>query len=406
MTPHNKIKVLSHSSFSWSDFGKNPLSGYQDLALKYFSTLSAVLIQQTQFPELVALGFWLRPAHLKEIAKAYLTATYRPMGTAYHICPSNVDVMFVYSWALSALAGNRNIVKVSSQKSVLKDAIIKIASDSLALPPWQNWAKDQVLIEYDRDQDVNQMLSESCDLRIIWGGDQTVQSFRQIPISPMAREVVFADRTSIALLNAEAWLAADDSIRNKAAQGFVNDSLLFFQYACSSPRKVYWVGSKDRIALARKDFWQRTNDTQDAKELPLSVESEKIANIQKMVIQSAQTNSLPNQTAIHLNSEFSGLVTAESSSNSDVEHFKSVGGGFFLEENLSQAKDLELHVHNKIQTCAYFGFSKSEVSGWLSSGLFQSGVDRWVPFGRALDFSPAWDGYDLPLVFSRRVEIL
>ena len=34
-----------------------------------------------------------------------------------------------------------------------------------------------------------------------------------------------------------------------------------------------------------------------------------------------------------------------------------------------------------------------------------AGIDRWVAFGHALDFSPTWDGYDLFTAFLRLVEV-
>src|SRR5229473_1854189 len=36
-----------------------------------------------------------------------------PRGLVFHVPPANVDTIFVYSWALSALAGNRNVVRIS-----------------------------------------------------------------------------------------------------------------------------------------------------------------------------------------------------------------------------------------------------------------------------------------------------
>src|SRR5439155_417971 len=69
-----------------------------------------------RFPELASLGFFLRRAEMNR-ALARLrgdAAGLRfPRGLVFHVPPANVATIFVYSWALSALAGNRNVVRIS-----------------------------------------------------------------------------------------------------------------------------------------------------------------------------------------------------------------------------------------------------------------------------------------------------
>ena len=45
-----------------------------------------------------------------------------PRGLVFHVPPANVDTIFVYSWALSALAGNSNVVRISSRSAGAADA--------------------------------------------------------------------------------------------------------------------------------------------------------------------------------------------------------------------------------------------------------------------------------------------
>ena len=71
-----------------------------------------------QTPQYVALAYWLRPAALARLA-GELNSCDRPgllrtpRGIALHLPPTNVDTIFVYSWAMSVLAGNANIVRLA-----------------------------------------------------------------------------------------------------------------------------------------------------------------------------------------------------------------------------------------------------------------------------------------------------
>lgn len=74
---------------------------------------------------------------------------------------------------------------------------------------------------------------------------------RKSPLSPRATEVTFADRYSFAVIDADAYLKADNDAA--IARDFYNDTYLSDQNACTSPRLVVWVGAqKDE---AKRRFW-------------------------------------------------------------------------------------------------------------------------------------------------------
>ena len=53
--------------------------------------------------------------------------------------------------------------------------------------------------------------------------------------------------------------------------------------------------------------------------------------------------------------------------------------------------------HDKI---TYYGFDRKMIEKTiLRNGL--NGIDRMVPFGRAFDMGPKWDGYDIIFSLSR-----
>ena len=86
-------------------------------------------------PELGSLGFFLRPAELNRTV-AHMTegdALVFPRGNVFHIPPANVDTIFVYSWALSALAGNHNVVRISERSATAADTILTALHEKLAV---------------------------------------------------------------------------------------------------------------------------------------------------------------------------------------------------------------------------------------------------------------------------------
>ena len=118
-----------------------------------------------------------------------------PRGLAFHVPPSSVDTMFVYSLAVSLLAGNRNVVRVSPRRSatteVLVDALNAAAADHPAV------AASLAVVSYGHELEPSALLSRHADVRVIWGGDATIETIRALPLAPHATELLFGDRFSL-----------------------------------------------------------------------------------------------------------------------------------------------------------------------------------------------------------------
>src|SRR5205807_954739 len=145
----------------------------------------------------------------------------------------NVDTIFVYSWALSALAGNRNIVRISPRSAGAASAVLDALNAALA-DAHPAVAQTQAMVTYDRDEATTAALSAACDLRVIWGGDGAVTEVRRHPLRPHARDLTFPDRASFAAISVAGWQAASAQQRRDAVLGFYNDSYWFDQAACAS----------------------------------------------------------------------------------------------------------------------------------------------------------------------------
>ena len=95
--------------------------------------------------------------------------------------------------------------------------------------------------------------SSICDVRIIWGGDETISQIRENALPPRAFDVTFSDRYSICVINADKYI--DEKEPGKIANGFYNDTYLFDQNACTSPHLVIWIGANANVETAQLIFW-------------------------------------------------------------------------------------------------------------------------------------------------------
>ena len=163
-----------------------------------------------------------------------------PRGLAFHVTPANVDTMFAYSWLLSLLVGNANVVRLSSRASETRSALLEAIAAVLDDPRFSRSRMRNRFILTDHDDATAATLSAAADVRIVWGGNATVEHFRRFPIPVHGRDIVFPDRHSMSILDAASVAALDDVELASLADRFFNDAFWFDQGACSSPRLIVW----------------------------------------------------------------------------------------------------------------------------------------------------------------------
>jgi hypothetical protein len=299
--------------------------------------------------------------------------------------------LFVYSWALSALAGNANVVRISERSATAADTVLDALNATLADAD-PVIGRTQRMITYGRDDAVTAALSAWCDLRVIWGGDAAVQAIRQHPLRPSARDLTFPDRTSWAALSVPGWLAADPAARRAAVAGFANDAYWFDQAACASPRTVFLVGPAVDAPAVRREFLDLLVQAVAARgwQVDAAMAVEKRVHAYGLAASG-------DATAL----EFAGnAVAALTLRDTGAIPRRWLGAGTFPITRVDSLLDLVPVMTRQDQTFSHFGFTPEELRAF-ATGLAGRGVDRIVPFGSALTFSAIWDGYDLPREFTR-----
>lgn len=396
----NDINFL-FSDFNCLESARNvsPDEIFSDSSVAFLSALSNELIKSPkvrQFSDVATFAFFCRKANLLALKKKKSEIEIRlGRGVIFHVAPSNVPVNFAYSLVAGILSGNVNIVRVPSksfeQIDIICDAIKKVA----LYPEFIRFMDRLFLIRYNRQSTATTFLSSICDVRVIWGGDETIAQIRKSAIPARAYDVTFADRYSFAAINADMFISEQNTA--KIAENFYNDTYLFDQNACSAPRLLIWTGDSENIVLAKEIFWKAIQLRIEQYELTTMLSVDKLSALYMQSQDSVEIKrELPTDNKL--------WRIKVSQLSFDIDKHR-CAGGYFLEFNAKSLKELKSIVNRKYQTMAYYGYDRNDLVQLVKEMRF-NGIDRIVPIGKTTDFSLIWDGYDLINVLSRECVIL
>lgn len=343
-----------------------------------------------RYPDVVTFGFFCRKANLLQMKQQYYVPNRLGRGLSFHIAPSNVPINFAYSFVMGLLSGNACIVRTSSKDFPQIRIICRLLKELEEKSPI---VKYLAVVGYPHDKTVTDYFSSLASTRVIWGGDYTIEQIRKSPVGVRCQDVMFSNRYSLCVINASAILELDNMER--LAQGFYNDTYMYDQNACSSPRLLYWKGADDEVQAAQERFWNMVASYIDDKyELEAVVAIDKLTLGYKMAI---ELQDVTIKTGV--DNRISRVVLKNLVDG--LEDY-TCPGGCFLEYVSEDLQDLVNVVTEKYQTMTYFGFKSEELAMWtIQNGL--SGIDRIVPIGKATDFNILWDGYNLINTLSRVV---
>ena len=380
------------------------LTVFDDRVVAFMNDLSKRLRRHPHVaasPALGALAFWIRPSTVKRLAAEWSTlcdltpnGVRVPRGVVFHMPPTNVDTLFVYSWLMSALMGNGNVIRLSPGALDGAAALIETISETLDEHPAV--ANTTALVSYGHEAAVTTALS-TADIRVIWGGDDTVRSIRGLASAPYTRDLAFPDRYSLAVLDATAVVSLNDGDLDELAHRFFNDAYWFDQLGCASPRLIVWrgdgttsdeAGRRFRAALARQLV------TRGHPETPASAALAKLVHA---------ADAAANGTVDSIDWVNNSLTSVQLSRLDGLQR-DAPGGGLFYEAVVAHLDELRSFVIRKDQTVTTFGIDHQDLRRFVTA-VGAQGIDRVVPVGEALTFGRFWDGVDLLVEFTRFVQV-
>jgi hypothetical protein len=355
--------------------------------LDAFSRMTLADSEAKTWPDVITLGFWCRGASMARMQTERAPAAHcYGRGVVFHIAPGNVAVNFAYSLIVGLITGNANIVRLPGRDYPQTAIIVRLIESVLECHPA---LRPRIsLVRYGREQHINDALSALCDTRIIWGGDETIAQLRLSPLPPRGLDIAFADRYSIAMINADYYLAHPD--KAQVARAFYNDTLLNDQNACSSPSLLVWMGHD--VQRGREIFWQNF-ETLAAERYTLEPASA-VNKLTQLCLLSARFEGVKKVSG----TQNSVLRVELPALEEDTLNWRG-NCGFFMEYMADSLDEITPVCGSRCQTLATFGIPPDALDVWLASAF--RGIDRVVPFGRTLDFSLQWDGYDLVSMLTR-----
>ncbi len=127
-------------------------------------------------------AFWTRRAALTKLAASFAArlpdnTLARPRGLVFHLPPQNVETVFLYSWVLSYLAGNANIVRLPHEISARMRAIVDLFLERL------HASRDgsQLFVHYPSQGDLGARISALSDARVVWAATPRSPCSRPCP---------------------------------------------------------------------------------------------------------------------------------------------------------------------------------------------------------------------------------
>lgn len=366
---------------------------FDERIIDFLGALSRTIMHMPEaksFSDVMSYAFWIRKQSLAQEQQRFEKKQKLGRGIAFHIAPSNVAVNFAVSFTSALLAGNPCIVRVSSkefeQVNIITRAIEKVMDEE-----YPDLREYLVIVRYEHSEEINEYLSGMCDIRIVWGGNRTLYEVRKAPLPPRAIEMAFPDRHSMAIINAEEYLATD---AKTTADLFYIDTYFTDQNACSSPRLIVWTGEK--VEEAKERFYQALSEklTREYDMAPILAIDKwnvfcELAATHEGVAKYSDNNTLMRVSVPTL--------------TEDLMDFK-MGGGYFFEYTTNQLEDIVPILGKACQTISYLGVSPQEIYE-VVVGNGVRGVDRIVPLGHTMDLSFTWDGYDMIDTMSRYVAV-
>jgi len=401
MQPSSNYNLLYPVHIDWDAFVQQHADEpFSESVIEYLNALSISLMRDKAsrfYPDVATFAFFCRKGNLLRLKEQFSSDAVRlGRGILFHIAPGNVPVNFGYTFVAGLLAGNNNVVRVSSKDFPQVNLIIKHICELGKDERHSEVARRLVLVRYDRTSDASAFFSSICNVRVIWGGDATIATIRKNELPARSFDVCFADRYSVAAINPEAVLGATDAEIVKLAENFYNDTFLFDQNACSAPHLVFWKKSV-RLVEAKSRFWTAVHELVAKKyNLQEVLAVDKLtAFCRQAMCMPLRKEAMPDNYIVRTHIEYLPK---------NIDAFR-CAGGYFTEYDMGDLNEIASIVSNRYQTLAYYGFCHEELVEFVRCNrLF--GLDRIVPVGETTNFSLLWDGYNLIEMFSRIVSIL
>lgn len=372
-------------------------SPFSELVVDFLNELSKRILRNKQaksYPDLITFGFFCRRSNILKNKDRYLDELSLRMGygLTLHISPSNIPINFAFSFLFGLLSGNSNLVRLPSNKYDQNVLFLDIIDDLLKQKEYTSINESNLFFYSERNSKKLEEILKITDCLIVWGGDETVNEFKNQEKKINCVELYFPNRVSSLLIDSKKFIQAKN--KKEILNDFYNDTYLVDQNACSSPTNIFWLGNEKNNQEAQNLFWKELAKTLHLKNYTLSTISimDKYINTLKAIEEKRDALELKK----HHISAWELFDVSHHSNFFNLGQFASV--------NLRSLDDLANYLRNKEQTLTYYGLDVGFINSKLREAQFC--IDRIVPIGSALNIGLNWDGKDIVRLLSKYTEVV
>lgn len=380
----------------------SPLPPYSEIVCEFLAELSRRLqkdMRARNYPDVLSFAFFCRKGNISKLAQQHEDGRdWMGRGLTFHIAPSNVPVNCAFTYVFGLLAGNANIVRVSSKDFEQVHIICDVMNQIFEMGTYDVIQRMTAFVSYERSEEINNRLSELANVRVIWGGDETIKQVRKSPISSRCVELTFADRYSFAIMNPIKLAEEKEEEVARLAEQFYNDTYLMDQNACSTPHLILWLnGSSEEACKGKNRFWDAVAKAAEKYDLADIKVSDKYVMLCKYMVELGNVKSF----------EQSGNVLYVVTLDNLCRDMTDLRGkfGLFFQCDILDLKEISEVITNKVQTCVYYGVDRERIVQVVKENSLM-GIDRVVPVGSSLDIGVYWDGYDIIRQMSRGIMMI
>ena len=193
------------------------------------------------------------------------------------------------------------------------------------------------------------------DVRLLWGGDETIARLRAVPAGPAAARPHVRRPLLVRGAASGRCAEADDQPRYTLAERLFNDAYWFDQLGCSSPRLIVWVGAEDEVDRAREALFAELARGHRRQAVPPGARRRaREAHLHlRRADRPAGRERVPGRA-----------TSCPCSALSDLDGFDRThpGAGLFFDARVDALADLVAFVRRKDQTLTAHGFPTEELT--------------------------------------------